>query len=267
MNYQQWQEVMKRDFFITDEDQEAVIYSRPLSELLIKENMQELIDLYSPNFKALHPAATAAALARWFASLPLAVQYTSSIMNETVDLSPQNVTVRLYSVQGTYRFSFKLDRWATFPFHHDQPREEWLYQRLAAFYRETMQPLFETLAESVQMNAGQLWGQLPRKFDIYLDQWKHRAGDELHEQIDQDYRFLAEKIEPDVFGRKRNPFRVKQRFIDSLDDKNKQVPVECTCCLNYLREGEKFCFTCPRLTEKDREEMRKNREEEIRANG
>ncbi|SET03769.1 Ferric iron reductase protein FhuF, involved in iron transport [Salinibacillus kushneri] len=259
-------EIMKNDFFITDEDQEHAIYSKPLTELFIKENMDVLVALYSPHFKALHPTATAAGLARWFASIPLAFQYALSVMNQSIDLSPQNITVQIYSFNGVYWFSFKLNQYTTRLYRDEIPREDWLYQQLVTFYSDTMRPLLETMAESVQMNIGQLWGQFPRKFDIFVEKWKQAIAFGWSEQIDRDYQFLAENMEPEVFGRKRNPFHIKQRLIRSLDDETIQIPVECTCCLNYLREGGQLCFTCPRLKEQDRETMRKKRKEELEVN-
>jgi ferric iron reductase protein FhuF len=118
------------------------------------------------------------------------------------------------------------------------------------------------MAKVAQINVGQIWGQLPRKFDFFLNQLKGMFDDSsIINRIDSDYELLKYKLNGEVFGRKRNPFDMKQKFIESIEDPTQCVPVESTCCLNYLIKGGKYCYTCPKLKETEREAMR----EEFRA--
>jgi ferric iron reductase protein FhuF len=252
-------EVLNQYFFVTTKDQESNIFSMSIASLCGREEMEELLSLYTPILQAEDVKATACAIVRWLAGPAVAHQAYLSVMNQAIDMSPDNLYIQVYPANGTYRFSFKIQDWKVIDAPTDEiDRKTWFIKQVSSFYSESIRPLLENLAKTAQMNVGQLWGQLPRKFDIYIDLLKQKYTDSIIvNRLEKDYEIL--KLLPSqAFGRKRNPFHVKTYKVESIDDPNKFVPIECTCCLNYLIKGGEFCFTCPRLKNEEREEMRIN---------
>ncbi len=254
---------LQQSFFVTKEDKKDCLFSMSFSKLLEGNNMEELLRIYSPIVKSMSIKATAAAFVRWFAGIAFANQYTLSITNKALDLSLANVVVQLYPDKQTYRFSFKVLDWNKGQCSLGN-REDWVRQQLTMFFQDTATPMMEKLSEVSGCSTGQLWGQLPRKFDLYLEGLTSQVEENVKKQLEDDYRTLKELDPIASFNRKRNPFLVKQKQVESLDNPNETVPLECTCCLNYLLKDGDYCFTCPRLKEAEREELRQRYRQNIK---
>lgn len=246
---------LEQNFFISIKKKENALFSIPAEKAVHTDNMKLLLETYAPLMKALEPKAAAAYFGGWISSLPLCLQYTLSTENKTIDLSLANIEIQLYCKEGeNWYFSFVVNRWSEQEGPEDEAeRTVWRKQVLSKFYQQTMRPLYEAAAQVCDLDAGQLWGQLPTKFNYYIEHFMEQAKTCLiKERIEQDYRFMKEEMEPEVFGRKKNPFDVKLRYVPDWRDESKQLMQKNVCCRYYLTEEGQYCYTCPRLKESDR---------------
>ncbi|QGQ98847.1 (2Fe-2S)-binding protein [Paenibacillus psychroresistens] len=248
---------LETDFRITLQSNTDAIFSMALIDLLEPKNMIQLLETYTPLLKARGNEAAAAYFVSWFSSVPLALQYSISA-NKAVRLTLANLTVQIFPVGEYHQFSFKITDYET----QDAPiaeaeRKEWRNQILAEFYTEATKPLFERLAIESNMDIGQIWGQLPTKFNYYLANWLEELENEgLKANLANDYHALAHELKADVFGRKKNPFDVQIRWVEDIRNPGKQMRMKNACCLYYQVGTGEYCYTCPRLKEEDRAEKR-----------
>ncbi|MGE5700944.1 MAG: Fe-S oxidoreductase [Clostridia bacterium] len=230
--------------------------------------MKILIDMYTPMIKASNPMAAGAYLCGWISGIALGLQYAISVCNKSVEVSIDHIEVQLYEKNNNYWFAFKVNRW------HEQEAPEvederivWRNQLLTDFYQHTIRPLFESIAHSSGLEVGQLWGQLPTRFYYGMAQWKATENEALiNKRIDDDYGFLVNQMDWTLLGRKKSPFDVKIRMVESLLDPLQQVQIKNVCCLYYMTEGGECCYTCPRMKESDRVARRMKRRTEAEAN-
>ncbi|MGO0061116.1 Fe-S oxidoreductase [Brevibacillus fluminis] len=227
-------------------------------------NMNALLEAYAPLIKAREPKAAAAYFGSWISSLALCLQYALSMENKAPDLALSNLTIQLYREGGQHdwSFAFVVEEWkeGNGP-SGEAERASWREETLSRFYAETMRPLLEAAAQAGGHEVGQLWGQLPTKFNYYLEHFSDAAPScAIRHRIAADYDYLRGELSPAVFGRKKNPFDVKIRYIPDWRDDSKQVRQKNVCCLYYLTGDGQYCYTCPRMKESERairaEEMR-----------
>ncbi|PYI53329.1 ferric iron reductase [Paenibacillus flagellatus] len=245
-------------YHVTTEDRPNAVCSVPASELTDSAAMKKLLDVYAPLMKALDGRAAAAYFCNAFSGVAVALQYAISVHGQAPDVSLANLTVQLAPADGKYTLSFKLNRLA----EEDVPavaaeRDEWLSRKLARFYAETVRPLIEAVAAVGGLSAPYLWGLLPTRFNYYTGQWTlHASSTAEAETIENDYAVVKRGLPAETFGLKRNPFDVTIRWLEDLKDESKQVRMKNVCCRFFETEGGYCCYTCPRLTEKERAERR-----------
>ncbi|MET3289379.1 UNVERIFIED_CONTAM: ferric iron reductase protein FhuF [Brevibacillus sp. OAP136] len=253
-------------FSIHLQKKENAIVSLSGKEAQHTGNIYALLEAYAPLIKAQEPKAAVAYFGSWLSSLALCLQYALSMENKAPDLSLSKLAIQLYREDGQdySSFAFVVENWKEV----DGPSEEaerasWRKETLSRFYAETMRPLLEAAAQAGGHDVGQLWGQLPTKFNYYLEHFSDAAPScAIRQRISADYDYLKSELSPDVFGRKKNPFDVKIRYIPDWRDESKQVRQKNVCCLYYLTEGAHYCYTCPRMKESERavraEELRRS---------
>ncbi|AYB37390.1 (2Fe-2S)-binding protein [Brevibacillus laterosporus] len=245
--------------------------SMPATDLLNEGYMRKFIDQYAPLIKALDDTATAAYLASWFLALATGLQYMVSVQNKALDLSLTNVIIHMSpKSEGSYtRISFQLRSWTeTEAPESDEKRQEWRKDVLSRLYGETLRPLLECMSVVSGCNVGQMWGQLPTKFHYFIENlMEQTTNSEEKQRVIDDYHFLQHEFSPSVIGRSKNPFDVKVRFIEHIEDPTKQMRMKNVCCRYFRTEGAQYCYTCPLLKEEDRAARRtKHRAEIIQAN-
>ncbi|WP_379127077.1 (2Fe-2S)-binding protein [Paenibacillus sp. sgz500958] len=238
---------------------EGAVYSYVAVELLDPEHMRRFIYEYAPLIKALDDTAVGAYFAGWFTSAALALQYSLSVFDAAPDLSLNNLHIHLIPAAGYCRVAFSLQKGELNPAPNEPfKREEWLLQILTDFYKNTASPLLQCVSEASGLSLSKVWGQLPTKFNYYLELFTSgRTGDSHVKQLSDDYTALKTKLPPEAFGLSNNPFHVKIRIIEDLADPQRTTQMRNRCCLYYRTEGGSYCYTCPRLKEEERAELRK----------
>lgn len=249
---------LSKHFYINRNDQEQIVLSVPAVELLEQAKMDQFIDTYAPLMKALERKVAAAYFCSWFGATALALQYGVTYCNKLFDLSLHNMTVQLYCKDEYYWYSYKIHSWT----EQDGPTEtseraQWLRKGYVEFYSNTLRPMFEAAARSGGIDVGQMWGQLPTRYNYSLANWMEEESDPIvRERITDDFRLLKNEIDPAVFGCSKNPLDVKIRWIEHIEDPTKQMRMKNVCCLYYLTEGGQYCYTCPKMKEEYRAERR-----------
>ncbi|AJS59519.1 (2Fe-2S)-binding protein [Paenibacillus sp. IHBB 10380] len=246
-------DILETEFNITKVKPLDAIYSVRAIDLVNTDNMSEFLAYVTPLVKALDVAATGAYCARWIGGMALAQQYVASVYNSSLDLSLINLTIHIIPTKARIPISFQIHNWTEekAPMN-DTNRQEWLEQVLVGMYSESIRPLFQALSMTTNWNIGQVWGQLPTRFDRYIE-WITSEATQIvvKERLMQDYEHLKE-IDSHVFGRKRNPFNVTMRMVQHMEDPEKEIRMKYTCCLYHKTENGYYCYTCPHLREEER---------------
>lgn len=257
--------LLENKYYLSPTEQENAVLTVRASDLLLKENMDLFIHDYMKLMKALEPAAAAAGFCSWFRAVCLAQQYAVSLCDTAIDLSLTNLTIQVYLRDQFLWVSFKYDVLRTHGPSAGE-REVWREAVFTSFYRDQVRPLLEAFASSADLNVGQLWGQFPSGFDGAVEMFMIEAESEMQRtQIADDFYFLTHQLDASIFGRKKNPFDVKIRFIDNPRDPLKPMRMKASCCMFYRTEGGSYCYSCPRMTSQEREERKTKLLAEVNA--
>lgn len=242
---------------------EGALHSFHVLELVQEQGMKVFVDNYRPLMKALDDRAVAAYFGGWMASVALAVQYSVTCYSSVLDLSPANLNVHLIPADGYCRVAFSLNEWKVERMTvGEQSRESWRHEVFARFYQETVSPLFRSISQVSGLSLGEIWGQLPSKFNYYIETFAAALTDTaLRTRMEEDYRYLKDEMPAGVFQMARNPFHVKVHRIVSLEDPEQTMQMRNRCCMYYRTEGGRLCYNCPRM----KEDERAARREEFRS--
>ncbi|WP_223066045.1 IucA/IucC family C-terminal-domain containing protein [Paenibacillus caui] len=228
-------------------------YSVNAKELLQPEAMETFLEAFRLQIKGTDVQVAGTYFAAWWRGVCVALQYMISLTDRMLDLSLDNIKLHLAFRDKYPKIVFRLAGPEELPWpagSHEEKRAAVLEH----FYAGQLRPLFQTLAASTGLSLGQLWGQLPLGIEYYMkliEGMLESEGDKL--RLREDHRFLAESLDPALFGLKRNPFTYKKVMIDDPREPGKQLVMKPTCCLAYRTDtGYGCCITCPKLTEEQR---------------
>ncbi|MEK4042469.1 (2Fe-2S)-binding protein [Paenibacillus sp. FSL H8-0048] len=250
-------------FDLHSEVPEGAVYSFSAAELAEEAGMRTFMEAYRPLMKALDDKAAGAYFGGYLSMIALAVQYSVTGFLYVPDFSLRNLQLHLVPADGYCRVAFSLREWGMVQAPVDEPgRKAWRSEVLASFYQSTAGPLIRKASQVSGLSLGEIWGQLPTKFNYYAEAFAAELTDPLLlHRLEEDYTYLKDELPAAVFGMPRNPFQVKVRRIESLTDPEQTVQMRNRCCMYYRTEGGRLCYTCPRM----KEEERSARREEFRS--
>ncbi|AIQ58915.1 (2Fe-2S)-binding protein [Paenibacillus borealis] len=256
-------------FDLHPEEPEGALHSFAAIDLVQEQGMRAFVDTYGPLMKALDDKAAAAYFGGYLSNLALAVQYSVTGLSIVPDLSLMNLSIHLIPADGYCRIAFSLHEWKTEQGPEaEQGREVWRNDVFARFYQETAGPLVRSISQVSGLSLGEIWGQMPSKFNYYVDSFAAGLTDpKMLNRIEADYGYLKDEMSAEVFQMPRNPFHVKVRRIESLTDPEQTVQMRNRCCMYYRTEGGRLCYTCPRMKEGERAERREEFRSERAAAG
>ncbi len=251
-----WERLDKR-FQISTVQQERAVASIGGVALLDREAVSGFLAEYRQLIEGTDDTVAAAYFGSWFGSVAAAIHYTVSVHHAAPDFSTDNLQVCLIPESGYTRLVFRIVReeadWAP---NDPAARAGWREDVLTRFYGLTVRPLMECLSAASGLHVGMIWGQLPTALNNYYERWQEEIRDEaILARLAEDIR-LAQELPPHVFGRSKNPLQVNIRSLPHPLEPGKQLALKNVCCLQYLRQNRYFCYTCPRLTAKERAEWR-----------
>ncbi|MCW3790684.1 hypothetical protein OM416_03770 [Paenibacillus sp. LS1] len=228
------------------------------TDLLHENQMNRLLDMYGPLIKSDERSVTAAFFCNWYASVCSALQNMLFGDEDYIyDLSLSNISVQLYIQEQYPLFSFKIKntKRIQIPKHN---REEWCTQVLQVFYKENVRPLLEVLSGTTQINALSLWGQVVSTLYSHMEEELSETSDENNKRsITFQKHILRHGLDASILGLLKNPFEIKLRFTQHINDSGRQVLIKPSCCQAYRLDAKfGYCYVCPRLKEVDRVSMR-----------
>ncbi|UQZ37059.1 hypothetical protein C2I18_28090 [Paenibacillus sp. PK3_47] len=233
---------------------EETVHTFKMNDLTDEEGMRAFIASYRPMMKALDDKAVAAYFGGWFSSVAMALQYSVSLYSAVPEISLSNLSVHLIPSGQYCRVAFSLESWDMNEAPADpQGRMSWRNEVINRFYAETAGPLFRMMSTVSGLILGEIWGQMPTKFNYFMESLAAAADhEELLATVQEDYNYLKDEMPAEVFLLPKNPFHVKLRRIESLADSDKTVLMRNRCCMYYRTEGGSYCYTCPRIKEEER---------------
>lgn len=219
------------------------------------EAMRSFLSAYQQLIEGQDLAVAAAYFTSWFGDVAAALQYTLSVHDAAPNFSLANLSIHLMKETGYTRIAFQLEKMNVILAPKDsEERTVWLEAELRRFYSQTARPLMECLSKASGLHVSMLWGQLPTALQNYRENIHNTYQDEeaLLRQFAADEQVVQNGLEADVFGLVKNPLHVRVRMIDHPLEPSKRLAIKNVCCLQYLRQGRSYCYTCPRLGKKER---------------
>ncbi|MFF2910615.1 IucA/IucC family C-terminal-domain containing protein [Paenibacillus sp. NPDC057934] len=224
-----------------------------------KAAMQRFLTAYGDYIEAEELSVAAAYFVSWFGDVAAALLYSVSVHNTAPNLTLTNLQVHLIPEQGFTRIAFQLSEDQLDHAPGERQTVDWTVWReqvFSRFYKDTVSPLLLCVSEASGIQAGILWGQLPTSLQNYREKLQALLSTQdnasLLAYLAEDDAFMCNNLAPEVFGRAKNPLQAKVRFLDHPLEAGKKLAIKNTCCLQYKRTNRSYCYTCPRLSKKDR---------------
>lgn len=223
----------------------------PATEMLSPAKLNHFLEAYDTMLKALDHQVAGAYFASSLAALALGQQRLASHYGMAANLALSNITACLLRDSGGYPL-------VVFVLADTRlVREAGISAVLNRLHGETIRPLVESWSIATDLRPGYLWGLMPTRFNYNIELQEREADgdDSLLSRIRQGYQLLK-SMDKSLFGLARNPFDVKIRWIEHIGDSCAQVRMKNVCCLYYKTGAGNYCYTCPKLSESDRERRR-----------
>lgn len=253
-------DLLERYLHVTDKAPEEAILSVPLTDLLKEDTMRQLLELGREQYKATSMELPASFLGLSLFSLCGAIHYVSAINDAWLDLNPDNVNFFLESHGDHVHAGYQLQevRLAPLP---ESNRDEALKEAYERYFTEHFNALLLSIAETAGVKPDMIWSQYAARLTYMQDfLLENETRTEIRERYIAGHRVLTAALEPDVFGRRRNPFHhMKPVYLDSPYEPGRQLLMRSSCCMYFKREGGEMCFNCPRMREEDRERLRQEK--------
>lgn len=195
---------------------------------------------------------TGSLFAKRYCSLIAGAVYTYMHHQHGLNLSLSNVRVVLKG--GGLDFWIE-DSGEFHQLQQPQSRE----QRRELYFRHLFSDNVCRVFERVVMNTGiqesNLWATLSYLLTYWKEIWINQAQSMcLREQIEEDYRFMMEEANHLWFREKKvNPLIHNFRQVKIPFYNDQHILLREKCCLNYcLSGGDRYCYTCPLITDERR---------------
>lgn len=254
-------DLLQPQFYMTAEPKSGAELTLTLEELSAPESAERFLRAFADILRAPDLQAAVTYFCSWFSGVAVASLYFPAAAGLSPDFSADNLSAQLLRTESGHALNFVIgSRTAETAPQAEEARDEWTRAAFRGFYGETCRRLFENFAAVSGLAVGMIWAQLPGRVDYFAETWRTHPeiGAMLapyRERLERDYRLL-QTLEPASFGRKKNPFDLRFRDVEHPTDPAQQVRLRPSCCLYHtLPEGE-YCYTCPKLNERDRAALR-----------
>ncbi|WP_181593092.1 IucA/IucC family C-terminal-domain containing protein [Paenibacillus sp. YN15] len=219
---------------------------------------EEFVEVYGPLIKAQSPDVCATYFASWIGRLCAAVAYAMWHDRLDLQLMPEGVFIQMEESPRGAAISFRLACLEPVPLPVEPDAEkERILEGLASFFGQTIRPVVEAVSAAGGVSPGAVWALMGSGLHYMLDKWRSEETDmEMKARLEAVADILLQRLPPEAFGRPGNPFQLKFRLTQNLK-KDGQVRLKPSCCLAYkTNTGHGYCFTCPKLSEEEREARR-----------
>ncbi|MBO8156914.1 MAG: hypothetical protein H0Z32_10670 [Bacillaceae bacterium] len=119
-------------------------------------------------------------------------------------------------------------------------------------------PVFQSVSRVTRIPLQTLWSHTSFLLHFIKNRILNHIDDvSIKSRVEEDFRFLIKGAPPHWFGMKKNPLDIEFKEIPDLFEEGKKSIQRHRCCLKYLSEGGRYCYTCPSLGEEERKERRR----------
>lgn len=245
-----------QDYLPGSQENSELLYESDLHRMTELPAAKEFLYLYAPQIKAETPDVAAAYAASYFGRVCALFHYALWHDGLHLDLSLHNLRLQLnrQSERASLAFPMITAQGLKVP---DEDREHVSRRSIEEFYGDLVRPLLEGWAAAAGLKAGMMWGFVATTLYYYRKAWlEEEKTAQQSERLDMDLDILYNKIDPQVFGRSKNPINIKFRMIDDPRTPGATIPMKASCCLAYKTADHGYCYTCPRMKESEREARR-----------
>jgi len=260
-------QLMEAHFGLTFEPHPSPVAAFKLRDLYQELHMQSFLDEYNSCIKGLEPSVGAMYLTSNLILFSSALHYMVACCDQAIDFAPEHFTAELIYIEGTYSYytiRFCVNEAVAIPIDQDN-REQQRNELFARLYEHTIRPLIELLHRLTGTPKLQMWGSFPRITYTYESLIAQESDPIRKQRLEADFHYTTKEIPAAVFGMKRNPYNHTYRYVDNPLNPDVPYRMKPTCCMYYRTEGGEYCYTCPRLKPKDREERKQQMIKELAA--
>lgn len=236
-------------YFIHPEAAENAVVTLSLTELSLSASAEQLLSTYAAMLGTEDKRLAAALLCTWIAGIcgaKYALLTAAHPMAYALRLG--NLSVQLIRTEGYPEFAFYLHE------NLDNIREragcgQEALEELGLFYKNDVRPIIHALAEAAQTRAVMLWKHVYNQLYTFVEEdVQEEADDSRRSFIMEQFQAVTWELEPEVFGLRSNPFRIRTRFRTDPSPPHHMISIKATCCLAYLlRADHGYCSSCPIL--------------------
>lgn len=142
----------------------------------------------------------------------------------------------------------------------EENREDAIREALRLIFFGHIKKVFDYTAEITGIDLGTQWATASSSLHYMYEAWiRDTDQPELQAKLKNDLHYMTSEAEAELFGlTRRNPLRMKFRWIPDAYEEGQLVRMKNKCCLHYiLHQGKgSYCYTCPSLSEEEREKRR-----------
>jgi hypothetical protein len=245
-------ELLEKEYHILLERPETLLFESSFTNLIQPATAGRFLQLYAKALKTTDITPAATYFVSWLRGLCNAAQSMMSLSESSMDWSLSNWSLLMYG-RGDYTVLAFLPANPNIIEAVEENRDLWRSNLLRLLYGGTIRPLIDIMALESGLNSGHLWALMAT--GMYNHKRRLQTMQEpdslLFQQVESDWDYIKD-MEGPVFGRQNNPLAVKFRMVSDPRNPDEQLPVKASCCLAYLTEGHRYCYTCPKLTAEQR---------------
>ncbi|MGA8943548.1 MAG: IucA/IucC family C-terminal-domain containing protein [Thermoactinomyces sp.] len=221
-----------------------------LRDFLKRESCLTLLLKWSDKTQTV-PAAAASQIAKQYSfAVVVPALYAMSALNERLNLSLDNVRIRIGNQDQKRRIRLQLCDWETISLTGD--RQCGREQLLKTLFIHHISPLWNHLHQLTGISRSVLWENLAVVvYWLYEKKLKVDEAGEMSYARDDFYHLLYD-LPKEFFQEKIQPLRHFYHPPVRSSDSKTPVRYRKTCCLHYMTgSGGVFCGNCPQKQEKE----------------
>jgi ferric iron reductase protein FhuF len=230
----------------------------PAKDLLRPEAAKEVLDRTGELWKACGYELPVSYVGMTMFNFCVASLFFSAKDDVWVKFKLEDMTFQFEQHDDHAHVGYRLDQLEVVPLPEGNERLAFLHAAWSEWIRVMIRPFIESIAQAGGLKAEMIWSQFGAQLLSTMDYVRdHLAMSELVDRIQLDLAVIHE-LEPELFGRKRNPFVHKPRFVDNpWSPPDGMYILRSSCCMFDHREGGEKCYNCPRMLPEERDERRK----------
>ncbi|CDN43480.1 (2Fe-2S)-binding protein [Paenibacillus sp. P22] len=224
-------------------------------ELARPDTASRFLELYAGLLPSTSIQPSATYFCSWARSLTSAVHWLLASRGGCLSVAPQDWTVVLAKPGAYASISFMPSSATLVTVEGDGSAidPQTVMDRL---YGELIAPIFRTFADVSGVRQNDLWRLMATnlnytKATLLADS----PAENEFMSLESDFRYVLTEMPGEKVGLDRNPLAIPMRYVDNPYKPGEQSMMRASCCLAYMTDFAKYCYTCPRLKSSERDRM------------